>query len=202
MIRFWIAYIYISLKVSVEILFYFFQFKDPPRTPPQNTMFNYEVFKKTTKENVLTRAILKQFIQAAAWDYHTLRASHDTLKALKPKKPENTKVTSWYNPVWSCMNKLIWNNVIVLCFFIISSTVHTVCWIFREWVIEFSDYTNAYHCENKLLLIRWCWCLCNLIKAYFIFQINVSGTSFYNGCREWKTGTVDHSGSLKFTSDF
>jgi hypothetical protein len=59
-------------------------------------MFSYEVFKKTTKENILTRVILKQFIhsQAAAWDYHTLTASHDTLKALKPKKPENTKVTS------------------------------------------------------------------------------------------------------------
>jgi len=47
----------------------------------------------------LTKAILKQFDQSqsaqdAAWDYHTLKRSHETLSALKGAKPENTKVTS------------------------------------------------------------------------------------------------------------
>ena len=84
------------MKVSAEILSYFFQYKDPPRTSPKNVTFNCDVFKKATEENVLTSAILKEFIQsqAAAWDYHTLKTSHNILTALKPKKPENTKVTS------------------------------------------------------------------------------------------------------------
>ena len=81
------------------LLTFFFQFKVPPQAPPKNVVFNYDVFKETIKENVLTKAILKQFLQNqvardAAWDYHTLRISHDLLKTLKSKKSENTKVTS------------------------------------------------------------------------------------------------------------
>ena len=81
------------------LLKFFFQFKVPSQAPPKNVVFNYDVFKETTKENVLTKAILKQFVQIqsardAAWDYHTLKRSYDTLRALKGVKPENTKVTS------------------------------------------------------------------------------------------------------------
>ena len=72
------------------------EFKDPPRAPHKNDMVTYEVFKKVTKENVLTKAILKQFVENqsardAAWDYHTLKISYDSLNALKGVKPENTK---------------------------------------------------------------------------------------------------------------
>ena len=52
---------------------FLFQFKVPPQTP-KHVVFNHDVFKETTKENVLTRAILKQFghsqtARDAAWDY-------------------------------------------------------------------------------------------------------------------------------------
>ena len=82
---------------------FIFQFKVPPQAPYKNVVFNHEIFKETNKENVLTRAILKQFdlnqdARDAAWDYNTLKRSFDTLTALKGAKPENTKVTS------CCMN--------------------------------------------------------------------------------------------------
>jgi hypothetical protein len=53
---------------------FIFQFKVPPQAPYKNVVFNHEIFKETNKENVLTRAILKQFghsqtARDAAWDY-------------------------------------------------------------------------------------------------------------------------------------
>lgn len=53
---------------------FIFQFKVPPQAPYKNVVFNYEIFTETNKENVLAKAILKQFghsqtARDAAWDY-------------------------------------------------------------------------------------------------------------------------------------
>ena len=87
------------MSESFHEILLLFQFKVPPATPHKNDKITSKIFKETTIENVLTKAILKQFDQIqsardAAWDYHTLKRSYDTLRALKGVKPENTKVTS------------------------------------------------------------------------------------------------------------
>jgi hypothetical protein len=33
---------------------FLFEFKVPPQAPPSNVVFNYDIFKETTKEKVLT----------------------------------------------------------------------------------------------------------------------------------------------------
>ena len=53
---------------------FLFQFKVLLQAPYTNVVFNYEIFKETNKENVLSRTILKQFghsqiARDAAWDY-------------------------------------------------------------------------------------------------------------------------------------
>jgi hypothetical protein len=45
---------------------FLFEFKVPPQAPPSNVVFNYDIFKETTKEKVLTRAILNHFVQSQA----------------------------------------------------------------------------------------------------------------------------------------
>jgi hypothetical protein len=45
---------------------FLFEFKVPPQAPPNNVVFNYDIFKETTKEKVLTRAILNHFVQSQA----------------------------------------------------------------------------------------------------------------------------------------
>jgi hypothetical protein len=47
---------YVSPEMFAEIPF-LFEFKVPPQAPPSNVVFNYDIFKETTKEKVLTRAI-------------------------------------------------------------------------------------------------------------------------------------------------
>ena len=56
---------YVSPKMFAEIPF-LFEFKVPPQAPPNNVVFNYDIFKETTKEKVLTRAILNHFVQSQA----------------------------------------------------------------------------------------------------------------------------------------
>ena len=83
------------------------------------------------------------------------------------------------------LNKLIWNNLIVLWFFYCSSTVHTVCDFesnksIIQWVIDCCLTPIQYFMDKQMYIMARTshyWyddvdaLLCNLIKTYFIVQI-------------------------------
>lgn len=78
-----------------------FQFRKPPSTPPKDYPFNCDLFAKSVNDNVLTRAIISQFVKGgalnAAWEYFTLERSSDSHQALMGNGAKVYTISSVFN---------------------------------------------------------------------------------------------------------